>query len=180
MPADDALRRGLARLQMAEFLYEARLFPDSEYTFKHALTHEVAYGSILHERRRAVHAHVVDVIERLTEERRAEHVEALAHHAFRGEAWDKAVEYCREAAVRAITRSANREAGPFFEQAIAAVARLPETSATLEQAIDLRFDLRSASGPLPRDRGSSSCCGRRSRSSSVSATRVAWDDSMRS
>ena len=49
--------QALARLQAAEFLYETRLFPDLEYTFKHALTHEVAYGSLLQERRRALHAH---------------------------------------------------------------------------------------------------------------------------
>ena len=53
---EDALRQGLARLQAAEFLYETSLFPDLEYTFKHALTHEVAYGSLLQERRRALHA----------------------------------------------------------------------------------------------------------------------------
>jgi len=53
------LRRGLTRLQTAELLYEVRLFPDLEYTFKHALTHEVAYGSLLHEQRRALHARIV-------------------------------------------------------------------------------------------------------------------------
>ena len=58
------LRRGLARLQAAEFLYETRLFPDLEYTFKHALTHEVAYGSLLQDRRRALHARIVEAIER--------------------------------------------------------------------------------------------------------------------
>ena len=57
---EDALRQGLARLQAAEFLYETSLFPDLEYTFKHALTHEVAYGSLLQERRRALHARIVD------------------------------------------------------------------------------------------------------------------------
>jgi predicted ATPase len=145
---DDDLRLGLTRLQTAEFLYEARLFPDSEYTFKHALTHDVAYGSLLNERRRTLHARLVDVIERLSAERLAEHVGALAHHAFRGEAWDKAVEYCREAGTRAVTRSANREGAAFFEQALAAMARVPETTVTLGQAIDLRFDLRSALWPV--------------------------------
>ena len=59
----DALADGLARLQAAEFLYETSLFPDVEYTFKHALTHEVAYGSLLQERRRALHARAVEAIE---------------------------------------------------------------------------------------------------------------------
>ena len=81
---EEELRRGLAHLQAAEFLYEVSLFPDLEYTFKHALTHEVAYGSLLHERRRALHARIVEVIEALHGDRLAEHVERLAHHALSG------------------------------------------------------------------------------------------------
>ena len=86
-----ALHRGLAHLQAAEFLYETRLFPEPEYTFKHALTHEVAYGSLLLERRRVLHARLVEALEALAPERVAEQVERLAHHALRGEVWDKAV-----------------------------------------------------------------------------------------
>jgi class 3 adenylate cyclase/tetratricopeptide (TPR) repeat protein len=97
LPADD-LQRGVARLQAAEFLYETRLFPDVEYTFKHALTHEVAYGSLLAERRRALHAQIVEVLERVYPERSAEHRASLVHHAFRGEAWGKALAYLRDAA----------------------------------------------------------------------------------
>ena len=62
---EEALHRGLAHLQAAEFLYETRLFPEREYTFKHALTHEVAYGSLLQERRRALHARIVEALEAL-------------------------------------------------------------------------------------------------------------------
>ena len=61
---EETLQRGLAHLQAAEFLYETRLFPEREYTFKHALTHEVAYGSLLQERRRALHARIVEALER--------------------------------------------------------------------------------------------------------------------
>src|SRR5262245_36151850 len=88
---DDELRRGLTGLREAEFLYEARLFPDLVHTFKHALTHEVAYGSLLAEQRRALHRQIVDVIERLYADRLTEHVERLAHHAARGELREKAV-----------------------------------------------------------------------------------------
>ncbi len=88
---EDALRRGLATLQAAEFVYEAEIFPDVEYTFKHALTHDVAYGSLLQERRRPLHARIVQAIEALYRDRLAEHVDQLAHHAFRGEVWEKAV-----------------------------------------------------------------------------------------
>jgi len=94
--SEDHLRGGLARLQAAEFVYEAKLFPDLEYTFKHALTHEVAYGSLLQDRRRAIHAQIVGAIERVYADRLGEHVDRLAHHAFRGEMWEKAFHYLRE------------------------------------------------------------------------------------
>jgi class 3 adenylate cyclase len=96
---EEALRRGLAHLQAAEFLYEASLFPEHEYTFKHALTHEVAYGSLLRERRRALHARVVEAIEALPPDRRGEPLDRPPHHALRGEVWDKAVTYFRQAGV---------------------------------------------------------------------------------
>src|SRR5437870_645648 len=83
-----ALHRGLGDLQAAEFLYETRLFPESEYTFKHALTHEVAYESLLLERRRVLHACIVETLEALAGDRVAEQVERLTHHALRGEVWD--------------------------------------------------------------------------------------------
>src|SRR5262245_61667331 len=81
--SEEGLRQRLANLQTAEFLYEARLFPDLEYTFKHALTHEVAYGSLLHERRRDLHARLVEAIETLHRDRLSEQVERLAQHALR-------------------------------------------------------------------------------------------------
>ena len=145
---EEVLCQGLTHLQAAEFLYEMSLFPDLEYTFKHALTHEVAYGSLLHERRRTLHARIVEAIERLYPDRLAEQVERLAHHAFRGEVWEKAVTYLRQAGTKAFERSANREAVARFEQALVALAHLPETRERLEQAIDLRFHLYSSLNPL--------------------------------
>ena len=138
---DAALHAGLAALQAAEFVYETSLFPDLEYTFKHALTHEVAYGGLLGERRRLLHAGIVDAMERLHADRLAEHVEFLAHHAVRGQAREKAVRYLRQAGARAVARSANREAVGFFEQALAILAELPETPETLLESLDLRIAL---------------------------------------
>src|SRR5262249_30809048 len=86
--SDDALHKQLTHLQTAEFLYQTSLFPDLEFTFKHALTHDVAYTGVLQERRRALHAGVVEALERLHPDRRAEHIERLADHAFRGESWE--------------------------------------------------------------------------------------------
>jgi predicted ATPase len=107
---EEALHRGLAHLQGMEFLYEMRLFPDTAYTFKHALTQQVAYGSLLQEWRRLLHARIVEVLEALTPDRATEQVERLAHHALCGEVWDKAVTYCQQAGARAWDRAAFREA----------------------------------------------------------------------
>jgi predicted ATPase len=145
---EEVLHRGLMHLQAAEFLYEMRLFPELAYTFKHALTHEVAYGSLLQERRRALHARIVETLEALYPDRLAEQVERLAHHAFRGEVWDKALTYYRQAGAKAVARSAHREAVVCFEQALAALQSLPASRDTQEQAIDLRVDLRYALHPL--------------------------------
>jgi len=141
------LHGSLAHLQAAEFLYETRLFPEREYTFKHALTHEVAYGSLLQEQRRVLHAHIVEAIEALAGDRVAEQVERLASHALRGEMWDKALVYCQQAGEKSLGRSAHREAVGYFEQALSALPHLPETRDTREQAIDLRLALRSALSP---------------------------------
>ena len=150
------LHRSLAHLQAAEFLYETRLFPEPEYTFKHALTHEVAYGSLLLERRRGLHARLVEAIEALAPDRGTEvasgrspdQVERLAHHALRGEVWDKAVTYCQQAGARAWDRAAFREAVASFEQALQALAHLPESGDTRVLAIDLRLALGDALTPL--------------------------------
>ncbi len=141
---EERLRQRLAHLQTAEFLYEASLFPDLEYTFKHALTHEVVYRGLLHDRRRALHAQVAEAIETLYQDRLPEQVERLAHHMFRGEMWENAARCLREAGWKAFGRGADREAASYYEQALEALRHLPETRDRLEQAIDLRFDLRSA------------------------------------
>jgi class 3 adenylate cyclase/tetratricopeptide (TPR) repeat protein len=145
---DEALRGGLDRLRAAEFLYESGLFPDLEYTFKHALTHEVAYGSLLHDRRREFHARIVGAIEALYRERLGEQIERLAHHALRGEVREKAVHYLRQAGLRAMGRAAHREAVAHLEQALEALRGLPGTRETTELTIDIRLDLRNALIPL--------------------------------
>src|SRR5262245_9452659 len=141
---EEGLHQGLGQLQAAEFLYETSLFPEHAYTFKHSLTHEVAYNSLLQERRRALHTRIVETIEELSADRLTEQVERLAHHALRGEVWDKALAYCRQAGAKAATRSAYREAVAYFEQALTAIGHLPAHRETLEQGIDLRLDIRSA------------------------------------
>jgi len=146
--SEDNLRQSLARLQENEFLYETRLFPDIEYTFKHAYTHEISYESLLAERRQELHRRIVDAIERLYRERRAEHVERLAHHALRGELWERAVDFLRQSGAKAAARNSYREATNAFEQALMALHRLPECRDTFQQGIDVRFELRGTLQPL--------------------------------
>jgi class 3 adenylate cyclase/predicted ATPase/ribosomal protein L40E len=139
--SEEGINRGLIRLQAAEFLYETSLFPEVEYTFKHSLTHEVAYGSLLQERRRMLHTRIVEAIERLYCDRSAEQVEVLAHHALRGELWEKAVTYLREAGTKAAARSAFAEAVAYFQHALEAISHMPESRKTLEEAIEIRIGL---------------------------------------
>jgi tetratricopeptide (TPR) repeat protein len=142
------LQAAIGRLQAAEFLYETRIFPDVEYTFKHALTHDVTYGGLLQDRRRRIHGQIVETIEQRYADRLGEHIERLAHHAFRAEEWEKAVGYLRQAGAKALARSANLESAAHMEGALEALRHLPESSETLEAAVDLRIDLWNAITPL--------------------------------
>ena len=140
--AEDEARVALSELREAELLYEARVVPDVEYTFKHALTHDVAYVSLLAEQRDAIHRQIVDVIERLYPDRLIEHVEQLAHHALRGELWEKAVLYQRQAAAKAEARSATENARDWLEHSLGALQKLPESQSTLEHSFEIRIELR--------------------------------------
>jgi class 3 adenylate cyclase/tetratricopeptide (TPR) repeat protein len=142
-PPDEAIRRGLDHLQAAEFLYETGLFPDLEYSFKHALTHEVTYGGLLHDRRHELHARIVDAIEALHRDRLGEQVERLAHHALRGELRERAVPYLRQAGLKVAARSALPDARAWFEQALDVLETLPESPSTLEQGFEIRLELRT-------------------------------------
>jgi predicted ATPase len=102
------VRAELTRLQAGEFLYEVRLFPDLEYTFKHALTHEVAYQGVLHDRQLTLHARITAAIENLWSERIAEQAERLAYHAVRGD----------RAGLRALARGANQDAVADLDQTL--------------------------------------------------------------
>lgn len=139
---------GLQRLAEAEFVHESRIFPELEYAFTHALTCEVADAGLLQEQRRTLHAEIAEAIERAYPQRLEEHVERLAYHAIRGESWAKAVAWARSAAAKAAARSAYREALAFFEQALEAVARLPEDESLLAVEIDLRIEMRAVLFPL--------------------------------
>jgi tetratricopeptide (TPR) repeat protein len=95
-----------------------------------------------------LHARIVEAIEALHRERLPEQIERLAHHAFRGEAWEKALAYLRQAGAKAHGRSAYREAAEQLKQALQALEHVPDGRERTEHAIDLRLELRAALFPL--------------------------------
>ncbi len=138
-----ALADSLASLVDAEFISETSPSPTPEYSFKHAFTHQVAYSSLLQSGRKVMHASIMRAIESLYAERLSEHVERLSHHAARGEQWLPAMRYLRQAARRAIERSANSDAIRHLEEAIRILPHLPRDRRSTELAIDLRLELRN-------------------------------------
>ena len=142
------LRHAVRQLQAAEFLYEKALFPETEYAFKHSMTREVTYASLLRERRKTLHARAARSLEALVEGHLDEHVERLADHAEKGGIWNKALDYLQRSGSKAYSLYANVDAARFFERALVVLRKLPETRETLEQAVDLRFELRNALLPL--------------------------------
>ena len=138
------LRARLHELQSAEYLYESRLFPELEYTFRHSMTREVAYSSLLREHTRALHEKVATELVRMAAGRIEEEVEQIAEHAEKGQVWPQAVEYLQRSGEKAFALYANEEAVDYFQRALAALEHVPRTRATLEQDVDLRFELRNA------------------------------------
>jgi class 3 adenylate cyclase/tetratricopeptide (TPR) repeat protein len=134
--SEEALRRSLAHLQTTEFLYEARLFPELEYTFKHALLHDVAYMSLLERQRRIYHAAVGRSLELLYAGRNAEVVELLAYHFGRSTEDEDAVDYAILAADKAQQRWANTETLAHLGMACKRLEAMPDTAANRLRQID--------------------------------------------
>jgi predicted ATPase len=138
------LYRLFASLQHKEFLYEQPAFPESEYLFKHALTQEVAYGTVLQEQRKAWHERIGQAMEALYPENLAEHYSELAHHYSRSDNIEKAVKYLHLAGQQAARRSANADAMRFLTDAWDLLQSLPETISRHEQELTILVVL----GPL--------------------------------
>jgi class 3 adenylate cyclase/tetratricopeptide (TPR) repeat protein len=145
--SEDTLQRIASGLEEDEFLYLTQVVPERAWSFKHALTQEVTYRSVLLERRRALHAELLGLLEARYAGRLDERVEELAHHAFRGESWDKAAAYLRRAGDRALERSSYRDAIQHYERSLTAFERLPRTHDSVAAAIDVRLSLRNALYP---------------------------------
>jgi class 3 adenylate cyclase/predicted ATPase len=138
---EEELYRLLASLQHKEFLYEQPAFPEVEYLFKHALTQEVAYGTVLQERRKALHERTAQAIEALYHERLEDHYSDLAHHYSRSGNTPKAVEYLQLAGQQAAQRSANTEAIRHLSSALELLRTLPDTLERAQQELTLQIAL---------------------------------------
>ncbi|MBI3800074.1 MAG: hypothetical protein HY268_24250, partial [Deltaproteobacteria bacterium] len=133
------LYRLLASLQRKEFLYEQPAFPEVEYIFKHALTQEVAYGTVLQEQRKRLHERTGQALEALYGTTLSEHYSDLAHHYRRSPNTEKAIEYLQLAGQRAVQRSANTEAISHLTAALELLLTRPETPERAAQELTLRL-----------------------------------------
>jgi class 3 adenylate cyclase/tetratricopeptide (TPR) repeat protein len=135
---DDEIDQMLNDLQIAEFIYEQPAVGDLEYTFKHALTQQVAYNSVLVERRNLLHRRTGVAIESLYRDRLEDHYADLAHHYSLSDDAAKAVEYLRLAAEQAVGRSGYSEAATDLQAALSLLERLPEGSDRARAELVLR------------------------------------------
>jgi class 3 adenylate cyclase/tetratricopeptide (TPR) repeat protein len=148
--SEDDLRRLLSHLETAEFIYELPTFPEVEYTFKHALTQEVAKQSMLSHQRTALHERSAQAIEAMYPTRLRDYCNDLAHHYSESGNAAKALEYLQMAGEQALQRSASLEAIRYFEAALAALERLPDAPEYTRHELALRLSL---GPPLMATRG---------------------------
>jgi class 3 adenylate cyclase/tetratricopeptide (TPR) repeat protein len=141
---DDQLAATLSNLQLGEFIYEQPAFPESDYTFKHALTQEVAYDSMLNERRRQIHERTAAALEEMFAAKLDDHFAELAHHYNRSGNAPKAIQYLRLAGEQARTRSAYDDAVRYLREALATLATMPESHERDRTELSLQMAL----GPL--------------------------------
>jgi tetratricopeptide (TPR) repeat protein len=141
---EEELYRLISSLQHKEFLYEQPAFPEVEYIFKHALTQEVAYGTVLQERRKALHEQTAQAMEDLYRQHLDEHCSELAHHYSRSGNTQKAVDYLQRAGHQAAQRSAHAEAIRYLTSALELLLSFPDTTERAQQELSLQTTL----GPL--------------------------------
>ena len=139
--SEDELHHLLSSLQAKEFLYEQPAFPDVEYLFKHALTQEVAYGTVLQEKRRALHERTAGAIEELYSASLEDHYGELAHHYGRSDNTYKAVTYLGLAGQQAVQRSAHEEAIGHLTRGLELLKTLPDNPERAHQELMLRLAL---------------------------------------
>ena len=132
----------LSDLKRIELIYEKVAPGDPEYVFRHALTQDVAYASLLQAERRRLHAQIGAALEETYAGRLEERAEELLHHFTRGEVWEKVAHYAREAGDRASALFVDARAVELYDAALTALARVPETAQTARLDIDVRLAMR--------------------------------------
>ena len=138
----------LSELQLGEFIYEQPAVGDLEYTFKHALTHDVAYNSVLNERRRLLHERIGDCLESVYRDSLGDHLAALTYHYARSGNYEKAVGYCLLAIEQSEKRGSVAEAVALFETGLDLLRKLPDDDSRADRELDLRNAAYSALGDI--------------------------------
>jgi class 3 adenylate cyclase/tetratricopeptide (TPR) repeat protein len=139
--AERELLSHLSVLKDSELLYERGIYPQSSYIFKHALTREVVYDSILTKRKKRLHGEIGDVIEEIYRDNLNEHYEALAGHYLNGENYQKGAEYCKLAGSKAEDTGSLTEAIAYGEKRVSFLERLPRAEDVEKRIIDARTTL---------------------------------------
>jgi len=124
---NEELKSHLIDLQGLEFIYEKRLFPELEYIFKHILTQEVAYNSLLTKRRKEIHENIGKAIETIYTERLEEFYEMLAYHYSKAENYEKAAHYLKLSGIKAVGKHSPVEAFHYYQEALKVLKQLPES-----------------------------------------------------
>src|SRR6266568_5108044 len=144
--AEPELQKLLAELQVAQFLCEMPNAASFQLKFRHALVHEVAYGSLVSGKRQMLHARVLRAMESQSKDNPQEFIASLAHHALNAALWNEAVTYLCQAGDKAVELSAYREGSALFESALQVLTHLPQGSDRIRQGIDIRLKLRPIFG----------------------------------
>lgn len=140
----------LSALKEAELVYERGIFPQSVYVFKHSLTRETVYNTLLQKRKVEIHKAIGKTIEKIYADKSEEFYETIAHHSFLGKDWQRAFKYNREAGLKAHSFSAYEEEQRYFAASIEAIKNLPRTNNRILEEIDFRYNMRAALFPLGR------------------------------
>jgi tetratricopeptide (TPR) repeat protein len=140
------LYKRLVRLQSAHLLYETRKYPDPQFSFKHALTRDVAYSAIVPSKRREYHESIVDILESERSGAHDRHLDDLCMHSIHAQAWRKAVVYLQLAAGLAVQRSSYELAEGHLNRALEISKTLPDDSDNLKAKVDILLSLRSLVG----------------------------------
>jgi class 3 adenylate cyclase/tetratricopeptide (TPR) repeat protein len=140
MPEQELLSH-MSALRDSELLYERGIYPQSSYIFKHALTREVVYDSILKNTKRRLHNEIGDAIEEVYKDNLDEYYAILAEHFIAGGNYDKAVEYCWLAGTKAWNAASLNDAITYAEKCVSCLEKLPQTEDVSRQMVDARTTL---------------------------------------